>query len=409
MALQVAYLVNQYPAVSQTFIRREIQALERKGIVVQRIALRGWDAVVVDDSDRKELALTRYVLKAGALGLAVAVLRSALTRPLRWLAAAGLALRMAKDSHRPLPIHLVYFAEACLVRGWLANSGAQHLHAHFATNPAEIAMLVRELGGPPYSFTAHGSDIMDRPSQIGLHETVARARFVAAVCWFGRGQILRWIPPSLWPKVSVVGCGLEPGYGVGASAPLAEPNKRLLCIGRLSKEKGQSLLIEAVAQLHVEGIHVEITLVGDGPMRAEIQDLVVRRGLEAAVHFAGSLDAQGVETELRRTRALVVPSLSEGLPVVIMEAMANRRAVIAPFLSGIPELVIHGETGWLYPVGNVEALVRAIRTCLDTAPDTLAAMGEQARQRVWASHDADREAATLLALMSLSMSPATAD
>ena len=260
-------------------------------------------------------------------------------------------------------------------------------------------MLVNALGGPPYSFTAHGSDIMDRPAQMALAHKVDHARFVAVVCSFGRNQLFRWIPYNLWNKVSVVRCGLQAGYGEGSIAPGAL-HKRLVCVGRLSKEKGQSLLIEAIAQLRAEGTVVDVTLVGDGPMREEVEQLVMRHGLDSQVRVTGWLDAQGIENELRQARALVVPSLSEGLPVVIMEAMANRRPVIAPFLAGIPELVIQGETGWLYPASDVAALSRAIKSCLEAPPDALAAMGDRAHRAVWAAHDVDLEAGKLLALMS---------
>ncbi len=402
MALQVAFLVNQYPAVSQTFIRREIQALERMGIVVQRIALRGWDAVLVDDADKLELARTRYVLKAGVLGLAGAVLKSAFMSPSKWFGALRLAFRMAKGSDRPLPLHLVYFAEACLVRLWLADSKAQHLHAHFATNSAEVAMLVQALGGPPYSFTAHGSDIMDRPAQMGLPDKVGRASFVVAVCWYGRSQILRWIPQRLWAKVSVIGCGLERGYAADAVTLEDVSNQRLLCVGRLSKEKGQLLLVEAAAKLAAAGQPIDIVLAGDGPMRPEIEALIGRSGLGDRVRITGWLDADGIRSEMQQARALVVPSLSEGLPVVIMEAMAHRLTVVAPYLAGIPELVVAGETGWLYPTSHVDGLAAAIRDCLSADPLALAKMGAAASTKVWANHDADAEAAKLAKLMSCS-------
>jgi colanic acid/amylovoran biosynthesis glycosyltransferase len=403
MALRVAFLVNQYPAVSQTFIRREIHALERRGIVVQRIALRGWDAVLVDNCDKQELTRTRYVLKAGAAGLALAVLKNALVAPLRWLAALRLACRMAKGSDRPLPLHLVYFAEACQARLWLAESKGHHLHAHFATNSADVAMLVHALGGPPYSFTAHGSDIMDRPAQMGLHEKVSRASFVAAVCWYGRSQILRWIPQRMWTKVSVVRCGLERGHGSGAEeAAEGAASQRLLCVGRLAKEKGQLLLVEAAAKLAAAGQEIDIVLAGDGPMRGEIEALIASSGLDGRVRITGWLDAQGIEQQMHAARALVVPSLSEGLPVVIMEAMANRRPVVAPFLAGIPELVLDGKTGWLYPAGNVDALADAMQHCLAADPAELARMGETASDTVWAAHDVDAEAAKLAALISRS-------
>lgn len=397
--LHVAYLVNQYPAVSHTFIKREILALERHGVTVTRYALRGWQDELVDVEDRAELERTGYVLRERGVGLLKALARCALTRPRALWRATGLALRMSRDSDRNVAVHLIYLLEACVLRGWLADTGVTHLHAHFATNPAEVALLVHALGGPPFSFTAHGSDIMDRPAQMGLADKVAHASFVAAVCSFGRNQLCRWIPHGSWPKVAVVRCGLQAGYGADSVAPGAQ-HKRLVCVGRLSKEKGQLLLIEATARLLSAGVIVEVTLVGDGPMRAEIERLIAQRGLASQVRMTGWLDAQGIERELRQARALVVPSLSEGLPVVIMEAMAHRRPVIAPFLSGIPELVVQGETGWLYPASDVAALARAIEACLATTPDTLAAMGDRAHRSVWAAHDVDMEAGKLLALMS---------
>ena len=407
MSLRVAYLVNQYPSVSHTFIRREIHALERLGVVVQRVAIRGWDLPLVDDADLRERALTRYVLKDGMRGLVPAVARAALGAPARFMTALRLARRMAKGSDKSLAHHLAYLAEACLIREWLADSMAEHLHAHFATNPAEVAMLVNALGGPRYSFTGHGSDIMDRPAQMGFEEKVGRAAFVAAVCAFGRSQIVRWIPFALWHKVDVVRCGLEPGYGGAASlmsrsAAAAPPVSRLVCVGRLSKEKGQMLLVEAASRIKVSGRPIEVVLAGDGPMRAEIEALIARRGLEAQVRITGWLDAQEIQDELQQARALIVPSLSEGLPVVIMEAMAHRLPVIAPYLSGIPELVTHGKTGWLFPAGDVAALTVAIQACLDTPTQAMNAMGEAASRDVWGAHEVDAEARKLAALFAQS-------
>ena len=153
-------------------------------------------------------------LKRGGLRLGLALVRTAVREPVRFVRAARLALRMAKGSFVHWAIHAIYFAEACVLRRWVAESRASHLHAHFATNPAEVAMLVRELGGPPYSFTAHGSDIMDRPAQMGLADKVSRAAFVVGVCQFGRSQMLRWLPHTLWRRIRVVGCGLERSYGL---------------------------------------------------------------------------------------------------------------------------------------------------------------------------------------------------
>ena len=394
MSLHIAYLINQYPAVSHTFIRREIQALERRGLIVHRIALRGWETELVDERDRQERARTRYVLKGGGLCLAAGLALALATSPLRLLSAALTAWRISRQSDRPLATHLIYLSEACVIYHWLSELNVAHLHAHFATNPAEVAMLTRELGGPPYSFTAHGSDIMDRPAQMGLDLTVSRAAFVVAVCSFGRSQIFKWVQHDVWNRVRVVRCGLERGYGA-EQGPAVPKSDRLVCIGRLSKEKGQILLVEAARQLAASDDLPELVFAGDGPMRAEIEALVARFGLGGKIRITGWLDAKGIEDELRCARALVVPSLSEGLPVVIMEAMAHRLPVIAPYVAGIPELVQHVTTGWLFPASDTPGLADAIRSCMAADESMLSAMGDAAYARVWKMHDVDVEAEKL--------------
>lgn len=399
--LRVAYLINRYPAGSHTFIRREIEALERQGVAVQRIALRSADARLVDADDRAEATRTQYVLAQGPVRLCVALLKAAVRSPTRLLRTVRLALQMARESERPVLVHLVYVAEACVVRDWACAFGATHLHAHFATNPAEIAMLVRALGGPIYSFTAHGSDITDRPAQIGLRLTTRDAKFVVAVCSFGRSQILKWIPHSLWSRVRVVGCGLQPGYGEDVPPLPAQGASRLLCIGRLSSEKGQLLLVEAASLLAARGVSFEIVLVGDGPLRAEIEGLIDRSSLRHCIRITGWVDATGIKNELAQAKALIVSSLSEGLPVVIMEAMACGRPVVAPYLAGIPELVMPGRSGWLFPAGDTTAMADALEACLATDDLVLRAMGLAARADVWISHDSDHEARRLLELIRL--------
>jgi glycosyltransferase involved in cell wall biosynthesis len=397
-ALHVGYLVNIYPAVSQTFIRREILALERCGARVTRFALRGWNDVLPDEDDRIEQAQTIYVLQRGALKLAAEIVLQFFTSPLQLLRAFALALRLARASDRSVAVHLAYLAEACFLRRRATELKLDHLHAHFATNPAAVGLLTRTLGGPPFSFTAHGSDIMDRPAQVGLAEKVGGASFGAAVCSFGRTQIFRWIPTALWDKVKVVRCGLEPGYGAGSTPPKAR-QRAIVCVGRLAPEKGQLLLIQAICRMKARGIRVEATLVGDGPLRGEIERSIAASNLLDQVRLTGSLDAAGVRRELLAARALVVSSLSEGLPIVIMEAMAHRRPVIAPFLAGIPELVSSERTGWLYPASDVDALCCAIQACLDATEHQLAVMGDEACRQVWLSHDVDVQARNLLELM----------
>lgn len=392
--MRIAYLVNQYPMVSHVFIRREIHALERRGVEVMRISLRGWDKELVDQEDHVERKRTRYALRAGAPALLLALVRMLLRRPVRLLRAVALAWRMGRHAERPLPVHLIYLAEACRIEPWLRAEGIQHVHAHFGTNSAEVAMLVHELGGPTWSFTVHGPTEFDKAQFIGLAEKVRRCAFVVAITSFGRSQLYRFVSHQHWPKVKVVSPGLEPAFEVALVRPTPAA-RRLVCVGRLVEQKGQLLLIEAAQRLAAQGLDFELVLVGDGEMRADIEALIKRHMLQAKVRITGRISSEKLHNEILAARALVLPSFAEGLPGVIMEAMALRRAVITTFVAGIPELVHPGEHGWLVPAGDVESLARAMQDCLDTPVDTLVRMGEAGHNRVVARHSVDKQAAQL--------------
>ena len=399
--LRVAYLVNQYPKVSHSFIRREILALERQGVAVERFAIRSSGEQFPDAADRDESERTRYLLQHGLRGVLGAALVLAASRPLRFARALGLAASMWRRSSRTVFHHLAYLAEACRLVQWTDAAGVAHVHAHFGTNPAEVAMLARELGGPPYSFTAHGPEEFDGPVALNLGEKGRRAAFVVAVSSFGRSQLLRWLPAAAWAKVEVVHCGLEPAFHRGAAgAPPAAA--RLVCVGRLCEQKGQLLLVEAARRVTASGRQLELVLAGDGEMRGEVEALVARHGLGPNVRITGWIANDRVRDEILAARALVLPSFAEGLPVVIMEAMALRRPVITTYVAGIPELVRDGENGWLVPAGDVDALARAMIDCLAAPVDALARLGESAHARVRARHDVDTEAAKLAGLFAAS-------
>jgi len=396
--MRIAYLVNQYPMVSHSFIRREILALERLGFEVERIALRGWDSEIVDADDETERARTRYVIRAGALRLLLATVSMLLTRPMHFLQALRLALRMSRQAERPLPIHFAYLAEACRVERWLRAGGVAHLHAHFGTNSAEVAMLVNVLGGPSWSFTVHGPEEFDKARLLGLPEKIRRCSFVVAISSFGRSQLFRLVGRDYWTKVHVVHCGLDRAF-FSAPARLPSTTHRLVCVGRLCEQKGQLLLVEAMNLLAREGKTYELVLVGDGELREEIEILLHAYGLADRVRITGWISSADVREEIFASRALVLPSFAEGLPVALMEAMALRRPVISTYIAGIPELVRPGEHGWLVPAGDVEALVEAMETCFDSPAATVTSMGEAARDRVLARHNVDSEATKLAALI----------
>jgi glycosyltransferase involved in cell wall biosynthesis len=392
--MRIAYLVNQYPKVSHTFIRREILALERLGFEVMRIALRGWDGKLVDQEDRRERERTRYVLREGAPALLFAVIRMLLTRPVKVIRGLALAWRMSSRAERPLLVHLGYLAEACRIEPWFRADSVEHLHAHFGTNSAEVAMLVHALGGPRWSFTVHGPEELDKAQSIALGEKIRRCAFVVAISSFGRSQLYRLVEHEHWSKVQVVHCGLEPTFFAPAEMPPAVA-RRLVCVGRLCEQKGQLLLLEAAQRLAAQGTDFELVLVGDGELRSDVEALVNHHNLQTMVRITGWTSGEQVRQEILAARALVLPSFAEGLPVVIMEAMALRRPVISTFVAGIPELVQSGEHGWLVPAGDVEALAGAMKACLDAPVDVLKRMGQAAHKRALARHNVNKQAERL--------------
>ena len=394
MATRIAYVINRYPMVSHSFIRREILALERQGFEILRISMNGWDATLVDEADQLERLKTRYVLQSRTFSLLLAVLRTLLMTPRRFFTAFALAVRMGRGAQRSVPYHLAYLAEACCILPWLKSFGAMHVQAHFGTNSAEVVMLAHALGGPEYSFTVHGQDEL---LFGGTAEKVRRAAFVVAISSFGRSQLYRRIEHKYWPKIKVVHCGLETAFhGIDTVPGAAIP--RLVCVGRLSKEKGQLLLVEATYQLMQKGIEFELVLAGDGEMRSEIEDLIAQYGLTKQIRITGWLSSNQVREEILAARSLVLPSFTEGLPVVIMEAFALRRPVLATYVGGIPELVIQGENGWLFPAGSVHDLTAALEDCLSKSPDELKKMGDSGHDRVVERHSIDTEAAKLAEL-----------
>ena len=424
MKQTVAYLVNVYPKVSHSFIRREIRALEALGVNVVRYTVRPAGDDLPDAGDREEAAKTRVILGGGLMPLLKAAARAHVKSFGAAVKAWKLTWRLGHGSEMGLSRHIYYHLEACLLAEWMREAGATHLHAHFGTNPAAVAALTHVYSGIPYSFTVHGPQEFDNPVGLALGEKIAHASFVVAISSFGRSQLYRWCHHGDWPKVQVVHCGLDAAFlrheddhasesidshaihphpspppqtpegdGAGAGVP------RLVCVGRLCEQKGQLLLAEAAARLFAEGHQFQLVFVGDGEMRGEIEAICFRHGIPKRVTITGWASSERVRAELLRCDAMVLPSFAEGLPVAIMEAMALGRPVVTTSIAGIPELVTP-ECGWLVPAGSIEALVDAMRAAITTPAEARARMGAIGQRRVRERHDATVEARKLVALFS---------
>ena len=395
--MTIAYLVNQYPKVSHSFIRREIAGVEACGIRVARFSIRSCGSELVDEVDKLELEKTQVVLGIGKVGLLFALLRVAITRPARFLSAFWLMLQVGWNSERGVFRHLAYLAEACVLLRWFEDLGIAHVHSHFGTNSTTVAMLCRALGGPPYSFTVHGPEEFDKAKAIALEEKIKRSAFVVAVSSFGKSQLYRWCEHEQWSKIHVVHCGVDELFLTQAHIPVPD-QPRLVCVGRLCEQKGHLLLVEAAGELAAEGLPFRLVLVGDGPLRSQIETMIARLGLQDHIEITGWASNNDVQQQILNSRAMVLPSFAEGLPVVVMEALALSRPVISTYVAGIPELVEPGICGWLVPPSSVEALTAAMRAALQLPVEKLEQMGKAGAVRAAQQHDAAIEASKLAAL-----------
>ena len=394
--MRIAYLVNSYPAPSHSFIRREIAGVEAAGLTVLRYSIRPAPAHLPDPRDAAERDVTTVVLGGGMVRLLSALILEAITHPAGFFRAAGRAFAMARASWGVAWRQLAYLAEAAwLIRDWRRH-GIVHVHAHFGTNPAAVARLAHAWGGPPYSFTVHGPDEFDAPGAIDLGGKIADAAFVTGISSFGRSQLMRWSEPRDWDKIHIVRCGVDESY-INSDAAAPPDNVTLCCVARLGPQKGLHILLAAVAKVVPERPDLRVIIVGDGPLRISLDALVMKLGIASHIVFTGVQGGDAVRQHLLDARAFILPSFAEGLPVVLMEALALRRPVITTYIAGVPELV-DPAVGWLCPAGDVDALADAMRTALATPVATLAAMGDTGRKRVQAMHDANANGAALCKL-----------
>ena len=393
----IAYLTGEYPKVSHTFIEREIAALRAQGVKVLTCTVRRPPAATVVGAGQQAEASATFCIvetaKRAPHRLIGAHLAALLRSPRRWFSALGLAWRTRPPGTRALAWQLFYFLEAGLLADYLRKNGVVHLHNHFANSSCSVAMLASEISGIPFSFTLHGPSIFFEPKWWQIGEKIARAKFVACISHFARSQAMLFSNQSHWPKLKIVHCGVRPDtycrrarHGSG---------KRIFFVGRLDAIKGVPLLLEAFAAALKNHPDARLDIIGDGPAREMLQNQA--RELGDAVAFLGYQPQEAVAEHLQEADIFVLPSFAEGVPVVIMEAMASRLPVIASHVAGVPELVEDGRTGFLVPPGDLETLAMRLETLLSD-PALCSRMGETGRAIVEADFDVDREAGWIAAL-----------
>ena len=384
---RLVYLTTEYPHISHTFIRRELHGLEALGYDIQRVAMKGGESQVEGD-DAREAEITLQILTQPLYRQASQVLHGVLLAGSRLFGALFHMLSLNRASDRSLLRHFAYLFEALMLRSIAQRNNTDHIHVHFGTNPATVAYLTHLLGGPGFSVTVHGPVEFDQPYGQSLGEKLAAAKFVAAITNFCQSQVYRWLPMHCWSDVHIVPCSVgDEWFDAGRS--IDQSCSGLVSVGRLDEQKGQLLLVDAFANARKRGFSGKLVIVGDGPLRGAIEQRIYANGIEDSVELVGWRTAEEIRTYLLAAKALVLPSFAEGLPVVIMEAMALKRPVLTSRITGIPELVREGIDGYLFAPADTVALTEAMLELDENDVEELSAMGENARQRVRSRHHTD--------------------
>jgi glycosyltransferase involved in cell wall biosynthesis len=415
----VAYVISQYPTISHTFIEREIAAVRAAGVEVVPVTIRPTPPDrIFSDADRRAAETTTVLLPLRLRTAVRALLLPMLRHPRAFFETFAEAHRTSPPGLRARVWRVFYFVEAMMLWRLCMDRGIRHIHAHFANAGSNLAWLAADFGRRAqepdadgdtswtWSFTMHGCTEFYDVGFYNLADKVRDATFVACVSDFTRSQLLRLVDEGEWPKTTVVRCGVDPEvFRPRPRDDPAEPDRlEVLFVGRLVVEKGLAVLLDAVALLQERGVRFRVTLVGDGERRAFYEAEAARRGLTEAMRFVGWVGQDDIVACYQEADAFCMTSFGEGLPVVLMEALACEVPVVTTWISGIPELVEHEATGLLVPPGRADLLADALER-LAADPGLRRRLGEEGRRRVLELCDvgvsgqllADRFAATLTA------------
>lgn len=392
----LAYLVSQYPTISMIFVLREVLQLRELGFRIDTASINPPDRTPdrMTPEEAAEAARTYCVKSHGVAGAAVAHLQTILGSPIGYCRGVGLAFALSGLDLKRLFLSFMYLTEALMVGQWMERNQQRHLHCHLAQQAATVGLYVRRIFAFGYSVTVHGPDeFYDTRGQY-LSEKIAAADFMVCISSFARSQMMLLSPQIHWNKLFVSRLGVDPQLFVPPTRNTAPDTYEILCVGRLTPAKGQHLLIDAVERLGHQSRPVRLRLVGSGPDGSSLREHAAHIEFPECVIFEGTVNQDRIRSLYAAADIFCLPSFAEGIPVVLMEAMAMGIPCVTTHITGIPELIRNGIDGLLVAPSDLDALVNALATLMDDPAlgKRLAASG---RARILSHYDLRRNVAEL--------------
>ena len=378
--MKIGYVTTKFPVLTETFIYREIEGLRKKGLDVMTFSVKRPRGKEIPREAEGLLKETFYLWPPNPIKFLQAIFYLLITRPGRCL-----DLFVSTMKYYPRMLRgMIHLLEGCYLAGVCQKRGIQHLHAHFATGPTSLALMTRELLGIPFSFTAHAMDIYR--DRLFLEKKIKRAKFVVTVSEYNKRKLLSCCPGINPNKIKVIHCGIDTNRFKPSFRDERCPLE-ILSVGRLVEKKGFPYLIEACHRLKIRGINFRCWILGDGPQREYLEDLIAERGLQDCVSLEGAVQQEDLVGYYRRADIFVLPCVidsqgdRDGIPVTLMEAMAMGLPVVSTPVSGIPELIQNRHSGLLVEPENAEQLAEAIKTLIQNR-DMRKKFGERGRKKV---------------------------
>jgi colanic acid/amylovoran biosynthesis glycosyltransferase len=386
---KIAYLLHRFPRISDTFIMRELRALQKAGTAVEIISVwkpdpKETSTIIMDEWG----ARTRFLLPRSSVSIGLVVVTAVVRSPIRFVAAARLALSLSRPGPVGFLYQIFYLVEALLAAEILAKSEITHVHNHFGDHSGAITMVAAKLANIGYSISFHGPHVFFDGNYARIKEKVNQARFIRCISYFCRSQVMLFAGSTDIAPFKIIHCGLD--LNEYQFRLPREQVHRIFCASRLAPEKGFEFLLGALRILRDQGHKLQLRLVGDGPSRLALEAMARELGLAVCVHFLGAIDEAAKNRELHASDLVVIPSLAEGLPSSATEALAVGVPVVATNIAGIGELIEHGKSGLLVRPSDPEALAEAVLTMIKDYDFRLRA-AKLGRQKVMDEFDVKEE------------------